>query len=142
MPLNFHEDLSRHFQVHGSSNRAFGVWFGLFFSVIAILPLRSGSPGRQWALAVAAGFFGLAVLRPAWLDRLNRFWSALGLLLGRVTNPVIMGLLFFLVITPTACLARWLGKDPLRLRRDPTASSYWITGDLSSQGPETMSRQF
>jgi hypothetical protein len=140
--MNFHEDFGRHFEVHRSSNRRFGIWFGLFFSLVGVVPLRSGGRARIWAVAAAALCFGLALLRPAWLNGFNRAWTGLGLLLGRVTNPVIMGLLFFLVVTPTAWLARIMGKDVLRLRFDRAARSYWIETEPGARELDAMTRQF
>jgi Saxitoxin biosynthesis operon protein SxtJ len=65
-------------------------------------------------------------IRPAILAPLNRLWFKLGMLLGRVTNPVVMGIIFFLVVTPAAFVLRLMGKDPRRRKFDPAAPSYWI----------------
>jgi hypothetical protein len=73
---------------------------------------------------------------------LNRLWASFGLLLGRVTNPLIMGIVFFLVVTPVAVIARFRGKDPLRLRLDSEADSYWIERVPPGPVPTSMINQF
>jgi len=75
------------------------------------------------------------------LAPLNKWWTKLGLLLYRVVSPIVLGLLFYVTLTPIALVMRLLGKDPLRLRRDPDAASYWI--DRSPPpAPESMKNQF
>ena len=77
------------------------------------------------------------VLRPA-----NRAWMKLGQLIGRITNPIITALLFFLVFTPVALVMRLMKKDPLRLGRSPDAASYWIERQPPGPEPGSMTRQF
>lgn len=129
-------------EVRRSSDRSFGVVFAAAFLVIALFPLVRGGEPRLWALAVAAAFLGAALIRPALLAPLNRLWFRFGLLLGRVTNPLIMGLVFFLVITPMAVIMRLRGKDPLRLRPDREAKSYWIERVPPGPAPASMTNQF
>ena len=129
-------------EVRRSSDRSFGVVFAAAFLVIALFPLVRGGEPRLWALAVAAAFLGAALIRPALLAPLNRLWFRFGLLLGRVTNPLIMGLVFFLVITPMAMIMRLRGKDPLRLRPDREAKSYWIERVPPGPAPASMTNQF
>ena len=112
------------------------------FTVIGVWPLLSEGPPRWWALIAAALFCGLAFLRPALLAPLNRLWFKFGLLLNKITSPLIMGLLFYGVITPYAYILRWSGKDLLRLRFDPSADSYWIERKPPGPAPETIKRQF
>jgi hypothetical protein len=140
--MSTHEDFSREAQLKGSSDRSFGIVFAIFFTLIGLAPLRTYQVIRWWALAVAALFLALALLRPAWLHPLNRIWTRLGWLLGRVVSPIIMALLFFVVMTPTALLFRWLGKDPLRLAPHPEADTYWIDRHPAGPKPETMTNQF
>lgn len=93
-------------------------------------------------LALGAGVFALlALLAPRVLGPLNRAWLALGLLLGRLITPVIMGLIYFGLVTPLAVLARWRGVDPMRRRWDAAAPSYWIRRDPPGPDPATMERQ-
>ena len=138
----FHEDYSRQRDARGGSDRSFGIVMGLFFVFIGLLPLRSHHGVRAWALALAAVFVAAALVRPNWLRPLNRAWTAIGLWIGLVTTPLIVGLLFFLAVTPTAMIMRLFRKDPLRLRFDPAASSYWIVRTPPGPPPESMRNQF
>jgi hypothetical protein len=137
-----HEDLSRQHVARAPSNRSFGFVFSAFFLLLALSPLRKHQPARLWALAIAVGFLAVGILAPAVLTPLNRLWMQLGRLLGRVTTPIVTGLLFYLVFTPAGFVARVLGKDPLRLRFDPNASSYWQERRPPGPPPEDMANQF
>lgn len=137
-----HEDLSRQHVARGPSNRSFGFVFSAFFLLLGLSPLRKHQPARLWALAIAVGFLAVGILAPAVLAPLNRLWMQLGRLLGRVTTPIVTGLLFYLVFTPAGFVARLLGKDPLRLRLDPNASSYWQERRPPGPPPEDMANQF
>jgi hypothetical protein len=128
--------------VVGSSDRAFGFLFAAVFLLLAALKFWQGSPfGYVW-LALSATFAAAAAVRPGVLAPLNRLWLKLGLLLHRVVTPVIMGLLFYLVITPMGLIMRLRGTDFLRLRRDPRARSYWIERTPPGPPPGTMKNQF
>ncbi len=139
-----HEDFSREETIEGSSDRVFGMVMAAFFALVGLLPLVFGATaGIRWWSIVIAGVFGtLAWLRPASLAPLNRLWLRLGLLLSKVVSPVILGLLFFVTITPIGLLMRATGKDPLRLRKRESESSYWIERDPPGPDPETMKNQF
>jgi len=139
---SLHEDFARRDEGRGSSDRSFGLVFAVFLSAIGLLPLRQHQPPRVWALAAGAAFLAVAVLRPAWLAPLNRVWTKLGLLLGRIVAPVVGALLFYLVVTPTALLLRFVGKDPLRLALDNAAPSYWIERQPPGPAPQSMGNQF
>jgi hypothetical protein len=140
--LSLHEDLSRKQEGQGGSDRSFGIVFAIFFAVVGLLPLRTHRPARWWALILAALFLAVGLFRPAWLRPLNRAWTKLGLLLGRIVSPVVTGLLFFLVVTPIALLFRLLKKDPLRLASSAEVSSYWIPRQPPGPAPESMRNQF
>ena len=142
MPTNFHEDLQRGRPVLGSSNRAFGLWFALIFGALAATGLRAHPGARTVAVALGIAFLLAGLTRPAILGPLNRVWTRFGLLLGKVTNPVVMALLFYGVFTPIGVLMRWSGKDPLRLKREPGSDSYWIDRDPPGPEPGTMVNQF
>ena len=140
--LPYEDSVSLREEGRGSSDRSFGVVFAAASAVLALLPLLRGRDLRLWALIVAAAFLGAALLRPALLAPLNRLWSRLGSLLGRVTNPIIMGLVFFLLITPMAVILRLRGNDPLRLRLAPERESYWIERTPPGPAPASMTDQF
>jgi hypothetical protein len=138
----FHEDLSRKEEVRLSSDRQFGLVFTGLFLMIAIAPLVRGHPSRPWALVVAAALLVISLARTDILRPLNVLWTKLGLLLQSVTSPVIIGLLFFAVVTPLAMLMRWVKRDPLRLHWDPGAQSYWLNRVPPGPPPESMKDQF
>jgi hypothetical protein len=125
-----------------SSNRVFGLVFAAFFVIIALLPLLRGHSLRRWPLPLAAIFLIAALAAPKILTPLNRAWTALGTVLHRIVNPLVLGVLFYVVFTPFGWLLRRLGKDFLRLRRAPDAASYWIPRNPPGPAPESMSRQF
>jgi len=137
-----HEALNREETVEGSSNRSFGVVFAVVFGLIAFLPLIGGHPLRLWSVGVAVVFALLAFGAPQVLAPLNRLWLKLGLLLHKIVNPIVLGIMFYLVVTPTGLIMRWLGKDPLRLKRDAGARSYWIAREPPGPKPESLGDQF
>ena len=139
---NSHERLSATEDIQGSSNRSFGIVMAVVFTIVGVWPLLSEGPPRWWALIGGVLFFGLAFARPVLLAPLNRLWFRFGLLLNKITSPLIMGLLFYGVMTPYACILRWSGKDLLRLRFDPAAESYWIERKPPGPAPDTIKRQF
>ncbi|MDA1323827.1 MAG: SxtJ family membrane protein [Proteobacteria bacterium] len=137
-----HETISRDEEVKGSSDRAFGVVFTVVFLIIGLFPLiRDGNP-RIWALIVAGLFLAVALAHPILLAPLNRLWTRFGLLLHKITNPIIMGLVFFVTVTPTALIMKLMGKDPLNRKIDRNAKSYWIERQPPGPSPETMKNQF
>lgn len=137
-----HEDWSRDQQVEGSSDRSFGVVFAVVFFLIAAWPLLHGATPRWWALGVAAVFALLAGMRPTLLAGLNRLWIKLGVLLGKLVSPVALGVLFYGVLVPIGVMMRLAGKDPLRLKRDSDADSYWIPRKPPGPPPDSMTNQF
>src|SRR5262249_10838160 len=129
-------------ELRGSSDRSFGLVFAGFFLIVGTWPLVHGRPLRVWAVGVAAVFLIAALVNPTWLGPLNRLWLRLGLLLQLIVSPVVLGLLFFLTVTPIGLLMRLTGKDPLRLRFDPLARSYWVERRPPGPAPDTMRQQF
>jgi Saxitoxin biosynthesis operon protein SxtJ len=137
-----HEDFSRQEDIKPSSDRSFGLVIATFFLIITFWPLIHAEAVRWWALAVAAAFAVVALVWTAALAPLNKCWTKLGILLYRIVSPIVLGLLFYVTVTPIALIMRLLGKDPLRLRRDPDAASYWIDRTPPGPGPESMTNQF
>ena len=138
-----HETLEREEIIKGSSNRSFGILFFFVFALVSVWPLLFGAgPMRFWAASIAAIFLVAALFFPSVLKRLNLLWMKFGLLLHLVVNPVVMGMIFFLTVTPTAVVFRILGKDPLRLKLDPAAKSYWIHRQPPGPKPASMKQQF
>jgi Saxitoxin biosynthesis operon protein SxtJ len=137
-----HESYHRTEEVVGSSNRSFGLVFSVVFAIIALLPLFHGGAVRLWSLGVTAAFAALAFAAPQVLAPLNRLWFKLGLLLHKIVNPIVLGLMFYVAVTPTGLIMRLLGKDLLRLKRDPAAASYWIERTPPGPKPESLGDQF
>jgi len=139
-----HESLSTRDDIKIGSARSFGLVFATVFIIIALFPLLSDQQGslRLWALIVAAFFAITALTMPRLLEPLNKLWFRFGLLLHKIVNPLVMGLLFFGTVTPTGLLMRSLGKTPLKLGFDKSAESYWITRTPPGPAPESMKRQF
>ena len=134
------EPVVSHRKVAAGSDRSFGLVFAGFFAIVALLQAIHGAPVRWWALVVAAVFAAVAFTAPRLLHPLNRAWTALGLLLHHIVNPVILAVMLYGAILPMALLLRALGKDILRLKRDPQAASYWIPREPPAPG--SMSKQF
>ena len=137
-----YEEFNRDEKINPSSNRTFGLVLAVFFALISVLPLLRGHPARLWALPLSGIFLLAALVAPAVLAPLNRVWTALGSLLHKITNPIILGVFFYLVFTPFGALLRLFGKDFLRLKWVPDAESYWILRQPPGPPPEGMSNQF
>ena len=137
-----HEDLDKEEEVKVSSDRSFGIVFTLVFLAVGGWVVSEGQ-SKGWLFFVSAALFlVVAIARPSILGPLNRAWAKFGLLLGRVINPVVLGVVFFLVVTPIAVVLRLWGKDSLHLKSNPDLKSYWI--DRSPAGPKfgSMTKQF
>ena len=137
-----HENLDKEEEVKVSSDRSFGIVFTLVFLAVGVWVV-SGGQSKGWLFFVSAALFlVIAIARPSILGPLNRAWAKFGLLLGQVFNPILLGVVFFLVVTPIAVVLRLLGKDSLHLKSKPDLKSYWI--DRSPAGPKfgSMTKQF
>jgi hypothetical protein len=137
-----HERLGVDEVVSGSSNRSFGLTFAIVFTIVALGPLIWGGSVRGWALVVAAAFLLAALALPRVLAPLGRLWLRFGLLLHACVSPVVMGLVFYTTVTPIGIVRRLFGQDPLRLRFDRDAVTYWIERHPPGPAPDTMPRQF
>jgi predicted membrane metal-binding protein len=129
-------------RVEMGSDRSFGLVFAAVFAIIALLPLKDGVEPRLWAAAVAVAFLLVSLAYPKALKPLNKLWFLIGMALHHVVTPLVMGLMFFVTVTPIALIMRALGKDPLRLKRDDAAASYWINRIPPGPAPDSMRRQF
>ena len=137
-----HEDLSRDDEIVGASDRAFGLTIAGVCGLVGAVRLALGHPLALWWFGAAGIALMIALLWPAALAPLNRVWLRLGLVLYKVVNPVAMGLVFFTTVVPIGLAMRAFGKDPLRLRRDPDAASYWIAREPPGPEAGTMKNQF
>ena len=137
-----HEDFSREEHVKAGSDRGFGLVFAGFFALVSALSWWRGHVGWHYTLPLAALFLIVAYTYPRVLAPLNKLWLKFGLLLYKVMNPLVLGLLFFITITPIGLVMRAFGKDFLRLRLDRGAKSYWIEREPPGPPPQSMKNQF
>ena len=107
------------------SNRNFGIVFSIFFLIIALWPIKNNLDIRYWALFISITFLLLGILNSKLLTPLNKIWFKFGILLGKIVSPLVMGVIFFLVVTPTAIIMRMLKKDLLNLKSNNKISC-WI----------------
>ena len=120
------------------TNKNFGIVFSIVFLIIALFPLINDGNLRIWSLIVSTIFLFLGLINSKILTPLNKIWFKFGLILGKIVSPVIMGIIFFLVVTPTALIMRLVGKDLLNLKFNKY-KSYWI----EKSGPKSnMKNQF
>ena len=122
-----------------SSNRSFGLVFFILFLVISLWPFIHEGQIRIWSAVISIFFLILGLMNSKLLTPLNRLWFKFGMFLGAIVAPVVMGIIFFLVVTPTGFLMRIMGKDLLRRKYDKSNKSYWIKRDKSSS---SMKQQF
>ena len=138
-PQSMHENFDRD-AVRLGSDRSFGIVFFVVFSVVGFI-YRDSSASWFW-YAAAASFLIAALAVPRVLRPANKLWFLFGMALGRITTPIVMGILFYLVVTPTGLIVRMLGKDLLRLRIDKAATTYWIERRPPGPDPKSMNQQF
>ncbi len=115
-----------HMSTEISSEKSFGLVFAALFFLIALYPLLDGDNLQLWALGLALLFVAVAYLAPSLLALPNRLWFKLGMLLGAVVAPVVMGLVYFTTVVPVGLVMRLIGKDLLHKKMDAEAKSYWI----------------
>jgi len=108
-----------------SSNKNFGIVFFLFFLIISLYPLLNGESIRIWSIILSVTFLILGLLNSSILAPLNKIWFKFGILLGNFVSPIVMGVVFFAVVTPTSFLMKAIGKDLLNLKKN-NKKSYWI----------------
>ncbi len=125
-------------QIKISSNRSFGIVFFIFFLIVSIYPLIKGGEIRIWSLIVALIFLILGIINSNFLTPLNKIWFKFGIFLGNFVSPIIMGIVFFLVVTPISIILRLLGKDILNLKKN-NKRTYWIN---KSEPKSKMKNQF
>ena len=125
-------------EVKLSSNRNFGVVFFIVFLLIGLYPLLKGNDLRIWSLIISFIFLALGLINSRTLTPLNRLWFKFGLLLGKFISPIIMGIIFFIVVTPIGIIMRLFKKDLLNLKFNKK-ETYWI----DKKGPKSkMKNQF
>jgi len=139
-PSSSFEQFDRVEEMRPPSGRLFGFALSMLFGLIGLVRLVRGGEVRWWALAISAMLALAAAFHPTSLDPVSKAWTIVLRPVHRAVTIAAMGLLFFLVVTPVSCLRRLLVRDPLRLRFEPNAASYWQ--ERQPTAPETMDNQF
>jgi len=122
-----------------SSNRNFGLVFFIVFLIVGTWPLTNEEPVIIWSVIISSVFLILGLMNSKLLTPLNKLWFKFGMILGAIVAPVVMGVVFFLVITPIGLFMQIIGKDLLKKRYDKKKETYWIKRD---QPVRTMKKQF
>ena len=142
MTSGHHETINTADDAPQASNRSVGVVLAVAFAVFGLWPLLGDEPARSLATATAAGLAILALALPRALTPVAWAWLGLGKVLHIIVGPVVLGLLYVIAVIPTGLYVRVTGKDPLRLKHDPTAKSYWIDRDPPGPDPKSLPQQF
>ena len=122
-----------------SSNRSLGLVCFVVFLIVALWPLKNAEDIRLWSLVLSIIFFILGIFNSKLLTPLNKLWFKFGIFLGAIISPIIMGIVYFLVVTPTGVFMRLLGKDLLKTSKVKNTSTYWIKRNKQQS---TMKKQF
>ena len=123
--------------ITNKNNAIFGILFFVLFLIIGLYPLKSDGPIRIWSIVLSLIFLIITIIKPNLFTFLNRLWIEFGILLGKIISPIVMGLVFFFVVTPIGAIVRMLKKDVMGLKR--SKSSYWINRKNKLQ---SMKKQF
>ena len=126
-------------KINMSSNRNFGLVFFIVFLIVSIWPLTYEEPIRIWSAIISSFFLILGLMNSKLLTPLNKLWYKFGMILGAIVAPVVMGFVFFLVITPIGLFMKIIGKDLLSIKYDKRKKTYWIKRNTPIN---TMKRQF
>ena len=122
-----------------SSNRSFGLLFFVVFLIVSLWPLTHEGSIRIWSVIISAVFLILGLINSRLLTPLNLLWFKFGMILGAIISPIVMGFVFFLVVTPTGLILRMMGKDLLNKKYDKKKKTYWI---IRNKSVSTMKKQF
>ena len=131
--------MKRNSNIKISSNRNFGLVFFIVFLIVSIWPLTYDEPVRIWSAIISSVFLILGLMNSRLLTPLNKLWFKFGMILGAIVSPVVMGVVFFLVVTPIGLIMKIMGKDLLNKKYDKKKKTYWIKRDTLVG---TMKRQF
>jgi saxitoxin biosynthesis operon SxtJ-like protein len=137
-----HENFSREETVALGSERSFGIVIAIALGLLTALNWFHEGHAWPWLGLTAAFFAAGAFIYPAALKPLNWVWHKFGLMLHAIVNPIVMGLLFYVAVWPTAMVLRGMGKDPLRRKFEPDQESYWIPRRPPGPAAATMKDQF
>ncbi len=109
-----------------SSNKSFGVVFFLVLGLLGIWPYLSGGDPIYWLILLSIIFLFLGLINSKVLSPFNKIWIKFGEILGRIIAPLVMGIIYFIILTPIGILMKFLGKDLLNIKFSQTQKSYWL----------------
>ena len=121
-----------------NSNRNFGLVFFIIFLILGLWPITNGEEIRIWLILLAFIFLILGIMESKLLSPFNRLWFKFGIMLGAIVAPIVMGAIFFIVVTPIGIVMSIIGKDLLNKKHDKKKETYWIkrikpTGSMKRQ---------
>tara|TARA_Y100000816_G_scaffold287994_1_gene271721 strand:- start:3473 stop:3865 length:393 start_codon:yes stop_codon:yes gene_type:complete len=119
----------KHKEIKTGSNKSFGIFFFVIFIIIALWPLLKNENIRIWSIIISIIFLTLGLLNSKILTPFNKLWMRLGILLGSIVSPIVMGVIYFGVITPIGLIMKLFGKDVLNLKLDKNKPTYWLKKD-------------
>ena len=122
-----------------NSNRNFGLLFFIVFLGFALWPLTKGESLNTYLLLISLIFLILGIINSKLLSPLNKTWIKLGVILGIIIAPIVMGLVYFVILTPISLIVRTFGKDLIGLKFSKKQNTYWIKRK-KNLGP--MKKQF
>ena len=141
--MSAHEVVKSHDERNPPSLKSFGLTFAAVFSLVGLWSfVLHGGGLRYWALTVATAFLLITFVAPQLLAPLNKVWFSFGMLLHRIVNPLVLGFLFIVIISPLALVLRLFGKSFLPTTFDGDAKSYWITRNPPGPDPQSLKNQF
>lgn len=121
-----------------SSNKSFGIVFAILFLIIALWPILSENNIRLWSLVISLFFLILGLINSIILTPLNKAWFKFGIALGKIISPIVMGLIFFFVVTPIGLLMKLLKKDLINQKKN-NCKTYWL---IKEDSKSSMKKQF
>ncbi len=139
---NFHENTTQTKEMKFSSNRSFGLLFSLVFTIVAFFPILNGGKIRIIVLIIALIILICSFAKPVVFKYPNLLWNKFGLLLNKVTNPIILFIIFTVVIIPTSIIMKVFKKDPMSRAYSKSINSYWIKKSKEDSDKFNMDNQF
>ena len=132
------QDLSSHHNIERSNERSFGIVFTIFFLILSIYPIINKETINVFFLIISIIIFVITILRPSLFYFPNKIWFKFGILLGKIVSPLVMGIIFYLTVTPTGIIMRLLRKDLLKKKLEIKEKTYWVkknkySGSLKNQ---------
>ena len=124
-------------KINKKNNITFWIFFFIFFLIVGLYPLKFDEAIRVWSVVLSLVLLIITIIKPNLFTFLNKLWIKLGVLLGKIISPIVMGLVFFFVVTPIGIFVKILKKDVMGLKRG--ISSYWINREDKVQ---SMKKQF